>query len=218
MSSKVDVQDYVGKRFGYLTVIGEANPKSSYSNRFLLRCDCGAIIEDIPSKIIKGIRKSCGKCEYHINHQRIDGRTTRFPRTHKIWLGMLYRCENEKSISYKHYGGRGIKVCDEWKDYSKFEEWVRSKGGLIEGMSIDRIDNDGDYCPENCRIATRKIQSRNTSKNVFITFNGETMCLIDWAEYLKIDYKALCKRYYRGWSVERMLTEPAKKKSRTVRA
>lgn len=212
MSGKVNIQDYIGKKFGYLTVMGKSNPKSSYSNSFLLRCDCGAVIEEKPSKIIKGLKKSCGKCEYHINRQRIDGRTVRTPRTHKIWLGMLRRCENKKAAEYKYYGGRGIRVCEEWHDYLKFEEWANSSIGLENNLSIDRIDNDGDYCPENCRITTREVQSRNTSRNAFITYDGKTLCLIDWANYLNIDYKVLCKRYYRGWSVERMLTEPVHKK------
>lgn len=124
------------------------------------------------------------------------------------WFGsyrsMFGRCYREKNCSYKHYGGRGIKVCKEWHDIEKFEEWVLSSG-YVNGMSLDRIDLNKDYSPENCRWATPKQQANNRRNTVFLEYKGEKHIITEWAEIIGINRSTLNNRIYRGWTVEKAL-------------
>lgn len=131
-------------------------------------------------------------------------------KTHEYqsWGSMVTRCTNPKCRYWSHYGGRGIKICDRW--LSSFLDFLEDMGKCPEGHSLDRINNDGNYEPSNCRWATRAQQSRNTRQNVMLTFNGKTQCLTDWAEEIGMPFKCLHRRISRlGWSVERALTEPS---------
>jgi hypothetical protein len=123
---------------------------------------------------------------------------------------MKTRCGNPKDKAYARYGGRGIIVCPAW--VQSFPLFLTDMGERTEGMEIDRIDNDGPYCPFNCRWASRKQQMRNTSRTRMITLNGETLCLVDWAARMSISVSRVCNRLALGWSVERALTEPAHKR------
>lgn len=118
-----------------------------------------------------------------------DNKTGRFITIHgmkkskiyRVWSSMKERCYNKNNKRYKNYGGRCISVCDEWKkSFTDFYNWAQ-KNGYSDGLTIDRIDNNGNYCPKNCRWVTRKEQNRNYSKNHKITYNGETLCLSDMA-------------------------------------
>ena len=121
---------------------------------------------------------------------------------------MLYRCGNKRD---SNYGGKGIAVCEEWKDFTTFKGWALSHG-YDKGLTIDRIKNSEGYSPENCRWADRKTQNNNTSRNRLITFNGETKTMSQWAESVGITYDALKSRLNKhGWSVERALTTPMHK-------
>ena len=108
----------------------------------------------------------------------------------KIWRSMRRRCNNQSSSSYQRYGGRGISVCDEWNNFETFYRWAISNG-WADGLSIDRIDNDRGYSPDNCRFASRKEQSRNRRTNVSITVNGITKLQIEWAELLGLSYNTI---------------------------
>lgn len=120
---------------------------------------------------------------------------------------MKYRCKSNKG-QYAHiYSNKGIKVCEEWQDFEPFYEWAMNNG-YSDALTIDRIDSDGDYCPENCRWVDMKVQSNNTSRNVYIEFEGECHTLAEWADIVGISYSGMANRYKRGWSVERMLTTP----------
>lgn len=121
-----------------------------------------------------------------------------------IWRTMIQRCSNKNAFNYKHYGGRGIIVCREWMI---FENFYRDMGDIPEKMTIDRIDNNGNYTPENCRWATRKKQANNTRRNYFITYNNKTQTVAEWARELDINYSTLHKRIRRGWNLERALSE-----------
>lgn len=105
-----------------------------------------------------------------------------------VWLNMMKRCSDPNKDHYERYGGRGITVCQEWKDVATFAEWAYANGYAKE-LQIDRINNDGMYCPENCRFVDRKQNLRNMSKNVFLDINGERKCLSEWAEYYGVNYK-----------------------------
>ena len=118
------------------------------------------------------------------------------------WSNMIQRCTNPKHPSYPRYGGRGITVCADWRDGAKFIKWAYDNGFKV-GLSIERIDNDGNYCPENCRWATRKEQQRNRQVNHRVTYGGETKCLTEWAEILGMNPATLHHRLERaGLTVE----------------
>lgn len=122
---------------------------------------------------------------------------------------MRRRCYDENSINYNYYGLRGITVCDDWKDdFEKFKEWALSSG-YDSTLTIDRIENDKGYSPENCRWIGAKEQARNRRSNNVITFNGETHTAVEWEEKLGFSRGTISRRIRsRGWSVERALTEP----------
>ena len=154
---------------------------------------------------IKGM--NTGKQNIHYVH----GETK--TRLHKIWGCMHERCERVKHPHYDAYGGRGINVCDEWKEYLPFAEWARNNGYTDE-LTIDRIDVNGNYEPENCRWATRKEQSLNKRSNVFLEYNGKRKTLGEWAEEYNINRTTLTNRLRRKWSVEKSLTYPVGEKYR----
>lgn len=124
------------------------------------------------------------------------------------WRNMKSRCYNPNDRGYARYGGRGIKVCDHWLVYENFrEDWLRM-GGDPDGTDIDRIDNDGDYCPENCRRVTHRVNVRNTHRRREITWQGETKHYLEWAEVLGINHDTLRSRVFRRkWPLERAMTE-----------
>lgn len=126
---------------------------------------------------------------------------------HRIWCCMKHRCGNPDNSAYKHYGARGIRVCDRWlKSFETFCSDMGPRPSLRH--SIDRIDNDGNYEPGNCRWATRSEQARNTRRTISVAFRGDVMCLKDWAAVLGIPYDTIKKRLRMGWAVERALSEP----------
>lgn len=135
-------------------------------------------------------------------------------RTHRAWSNMRTRCTNANRNRYANYGGRNITFDTRW---SVFENFLADMGECPPGMSLDRIDNDGDYAPGNCRWATAKEQANNTSRNTFITYDGETKTIAEWADELSIGigYKALFRRLNDPkWTVERAFTQPVRKNGR----
>ena len=116
-------------------------------------------------------------------------------RIYNVWRSMLQRCYYKNNDNYKWYGGRGIRVCEEWSEsVSAFADWAYANG-YNDSLSIDRIDTDGDYCPENCRFVPMKDQARNRRKNATITCFGKTQTIAAWAEEIGVDSKALYRRY-----------------------
>ena len=129
-------------------------------------------------------------------------------RLHKIWHSMYCRCYYKSTNQYKHYGGKGIKVCDEWKHmdgFINFYNWAINNG-YDEELTLDRIDNEKDYTPENCRWVTSKFQSNHKTNNVFHTFKGETKTSKQWCEQYNISQTTLNDRLKRGWTLEQALT------------
>ena len=125
--------------------------------------------------------------------------------THSCWTELNARCRNTKHRQWRQYGGRGIRVCERWR---KFENFLADMGERPEGMTLDRINNDGNYEPGNCRWATQAAQTRNYSRNHMLTHRGLTLCMTEWAELLGITRSAIWQRLKRGWSVERALSKP----------
>ena len=201
--------DLTGMRFGRLKVLRKDGHSGSGKIVWKCLCDCGNQVTVIGSNLRKGTTQSCGcYCrERHTIHGECES------RLYQIWHGMMQRCNSHRSKVYSDYGGRGIMVCEEWHDFAKFREWAMVNGYDESAeqwkCTLDRRDNDGNYCPENCRWVTYKEQGLNTRANNRITFNGETMTLTEWADKIGIKRSTLCTRLKTyGWPVERALTEP----------
>jgi len=141
--------------------------------------------------------------------------TTKFRHPHKLKLKWVYRnmvnrCHKPGTRRYECYGGRGISVCQEWKrEPTSFFEWAASHG-YAPGLQINRKDNDGNYCPENCNFVTQTVNQNNTRRNHFIEWNGERKTIADWARQLGMSDRVLNKRIIHGWSVEKMMTQPVR--------
>lgn len=123
-----------------------------------------------------------------------------------VWQGIKARCINKKSKGYRYYGARGIRVCDRWLSFDNFLADMGKKPRPGRDCSIERIDTNGDYSPENCKWATLKEQHANKKNTVRLTFNGETLSLPEWALKLGIKRTTLATRLFKGWTVERTLT------------
>lgn len=131
---------------------------------------------------------------------------------YRVWDGIIQRCYNKNAKNYHNYGGRGISMLDEWRnDFSSFEQYCLANG-WVHGLQIDRIDNNDGYYPYNIRFVTRKQNLRNKRTNHMITFNGETLCQVDWCKRYNIDDSTLWRRLTSGWSVEDALTKPKQKR------
>ena len=173
-------------------------------------CDCGAAVTVAGKYLRNGDTKSCG-C-YNKDRTKAMGKNNKIhgdtgTRLWYIWKNMLKRCNKPNDKSYVNYGGRGIKVCPEWQDYKVFKSWA-IRSGYSETLTIDRINNDGGYEPQNCRWVTMAVQSRNKRNNVLITYNGEILCLSDWAKKQGFGVDTLWHRLNKyNMGVERALTK-----------
>lgn len=212
-STKTNPEEYIGQKNNKLTVIGYEKPKEKGRLKLKCQCDCGNITYVYPYQFTNGKVKSCGcsRTGNTTNHSIKNGLSR--TREYHIWQGIKQRCYNPNADNYPRYGGRGIKMCNEWlNDVSSFIEWLNSLGGLQDGLSIDRINVNGDYSPDNCRLATLKEQSRNMRTNKMLTFNGRTHCIAEWAEILGMEAKLISNRLSKGWSIEKALTTPVQSK------
>ncbi len=199
--------DLTGQTFGRWTVLTRAGSTKNGRAAWLCRCVCGTEKIVAAGCLRDGKSKSCG-C---LNLEKIIERNTTHgmtgTRLYGIWTKMVQRTTNEKDERYEDYGGRGITMCEEWrKSFEAFKMWA-VENGYAENLTIDRINNDRGYSPDNCRWVTKKVQMRNTRRTHFLTFRGETKCITDWAEETGISRAVIDARINRlGWSVERALT------------
>lgn len=207
------MEDLINKKFNRLLVIRKVADKKTLLECL---CDCGKTVYTYPKDLISGNVKSCGcyrldrikklQSKHNMAHTRLYG----------IWKGLRQRCDFSWGKSYDRYGGRGIKVCDEWdNDFTAFYDWAISNGydenAPFGQCTIDRIDTNKDYCPENCRWVTLKEQANNRTNTLFYTYNNETHSLADWARIINIDYQTLYTRIHKKhWDIERALTTPSK--------
>lgn len=209
--------DHIGERFGRLLVVGEAEEKVVHGQQrsWICRCDCGKTTIVKGSNLRNGITNSCGCLALELASKRAKINAYKHGDSHerlyKIWLGMKERCLNPNTAHYDCYGGRGITLCEEWLDYPKFKEWAINNG-YNEGLTIDRIDVNGNYCPENCRWTTKKEQAQNRRTTLHITFNGEIKTIHEWSQIFGIREKLIWSRIYESnWSVEKALTTPVRR-------
>jgi hypothetical protein len=198
------VEEVIGKVYGRLTVLSKA--KSVNKRRMVLvRCSCEKATEKILAlnRLKIGDTASCGciRSENLTSRSLTHGLTKH--RLYQTWANMLYRCENPKARNYADYGGRGIIVCDRWKDVSKFIEDMFPTH--LEGLTLDRKDNSKGYSPENCRWISPHGQNRNMRSNVNVTLDGKTKCLKDWCGELGMNYGTVKQRIKTGKTVEEAL-------------
>lgn len=206
-------KDITGQKFGKLTVLkldhteqrflkNKPTVKNGLMYFYLCECECGNKIIVNKDNLIKNNTKSCGclkHLSYHISHNQSK------TRLYNIYIKMKARCLNANNPAYVNYGGRGIKICKEWQDnYINFYNWAMSNG-YNENLTIDRINNNGDYEPSNCRWVDRKIQANNTRRNHFLTYNNKTHTLAEWSKLLKINYNTLKGRLVTGHPIEQIL-------------
>lgn len=187
----------IGQKFGRLTVIKECKERDKYKKRiYECQCDCGNITYVTGCNLRNGNTKSCG-CLKHKGYTIKHGQS--HTRLYYTWRNMKSRCYNKNNKRYKDWGGRGIVVCDEWLDnFQAFYSWSMSNGYKL-GLTIDRIDNNKGYSPENCRWVDIKTQCNNTNRNVYLTYNGKTQTMKQWSEELNISYNTIICRHRKGW-------------------
>lgn len=205
--------DLTGQRFGRLVVLAEAGRDSQQRKLWLCQCDCGNQTVVRGSNLGPGKTVSCGCHRRTMDRHRVTDKSIwkDNPKLYSVWTQMKNRCENPSNVNYKNYGSRGITVCEEWRnDYRAFREWAMCHG-YSDGLTIDRIDNDVGYCPENCRWVPHKEQERNRRNNHRVSFRGEVHTLSEWEEITGISQRTIRLRLKAGWSVERALTEPVHK-------
>ena len=190
-------KDLTGRRFGKLIVTGIAERGQKAGVRWKCKCDCGSTTIARSSDLNNGHRKSCGCLTHGMSKSRV----------YRIWHNIKSRCENPNCPEFRDYGGRGIEVCEEWKNsFVAFRDWALANG-YRDDLTIEREDNDGNYCPENCRWATKKEQANNRRSAHLVTYNGETCSITEWAEKTGIKMNTILWRLNHGWPVERALTE-----------
>lgn len=202
------LMNLVGQRFGRLTVIAEAQRRGK-ARYWLCRCDCGKEREYFLGNLRRGVSQSCG-C---ISTERINA----YNRTHgltssleyPVWYDMIRRCEGRFEAGKHFYQDRGIKVCDRWKGENGLLNFVEDMGPRpSQKHSLDRIDNDGNYEPNNCRWATHLEQMGNIRSNHNLEYNGKIQCMAAWSRETGISVSGIQKRLKKGWSIEKALTTP----------
>lgn len=199
-----NVKDLTGKKFGNLTVLSIFDRKGKSKRvRWLCLCDCGKKVPVFGCNLTKGNSTKCSEC----GQKRSHGLSA--TKLYRVWGGMKSRCNNQKDEAYHNYGGKGIRVCDEWNnDYVVFNEWAKSNG-YKSGLTIERKDCNGNYCPENCTWIPKSDQSNNTSRSIRIEFEGKIMTLKDWSVHLNVPYARIQSRIkQRGWSIEKTFKTP----------
>lgn len=206
-----------GRRFGRLTAIERvASPKAQAQWRCV--CDCGKETVVRSQDLRNGHTKSCGCYGLEVSVSHTPSFFTHKEsksRLYRVWIGIKERCNNCKNKDYSYYGGRGIKACPEWdKSYLAFRDWALASG-YRDDLTIDRIDVNGSYCPENCRWVDMKTQMNNTRANRKITQNGETRTMAEWAERTGIAYETIRYRATSGKPADDVLRLPQKRREKS---
>lgn len=203
--------DIAGQRFGRLTVIVRQRDPKDGKMKWRCQCDCGRERLARGTDLRRGIVKSCGcmKTRYANGERKT--------RLYSIWVGMNARCGSPNSPRYMNYGAKGIRVCEDWKrSFLIFQKWAES-AGYTDELTIDRIDNSGDYEPNNCRWTTVKVQNNNRSTCDFITAFGKTQTLSQWAAEKGIKQRTLYSRIHlQHWPIEKALTQSVQKHTKSA--
>lgn len=200
--------ELIGKRFGRLVMVGIADDYISSTGgvhkRVLCKCDCGKHTVVHKEHLLSSATRSCGCLRKNSGrkiHQEIH------TKLYRIWGNMCNRCSNPNNPAWGRYGGRGIFVCDEWKKYESFRDWAKSSG-YEKSLTIDRIDNNKGYNPENCRWASVAEQNNNKSNNHYVEYNSMVKTIAQWSKETNIPYKLLHHRIVGlKWDIHKALTQ-----------
>lgn len=207
-NSKYWSPDWIGKKFNKLTVLDIERVQQGKYVRWMwtCKCDCGNVKKIRGEYVVSGHTKSCG-CNVLNNKSAMTHGESK-TRLHMIWARMRERCSKTLTSPHKRYAGRGIKVCKEWDNYEAFASWAMSNG-YNDTLSIERINNNWGYCPENCKWIERGLQARNRRTTMWVEYNGERMSLAEACEIAGMPYKQVFARIrYMDWSVEDALSIP----------
>ncbi len=201
--------DLTGRKFGILTVIARADVAASHVHWNCV-CDCGNTCRVSGINLRRGATKSCGCRQARVKHGR--ARRGQWTPEYSAWNSVMTRCYNKNDKGYQYWGGRGIRVCSRWHDVNNFIADMGPRPSPLH--SIDRIDNDGDYEPSNCRWATSKQQTDNRRNSRLIEFDGRTQTLAQWASEVGLAWGTIAHRIRQGWSIERALRTPVARRRR----
>lgn len=186
-------KDWTGEKVGDLTVIGLGKKYKNGKITWDCRCKCGRVVRRISFDLSHKRATHCSKCANRVS-QIVHGMTG--TKIYQVWQGIKARCYNPNNNSYKNYGGRGIRLCDDWKsDFQVFYDWAVSNG-YKEGLSIERLDVNGNYCPDNCSWIPMSDQAKNTRANVFIEHGGERETLSEWNRVYGLPLNTVSQRYH----------------------
>lgn len=206
-------KDYSGMRFGKLTVLRLSYVRKGHKY-YTCQCDCGRIKDICGSHLATGASRSCGCMVREATIRRNTTHGQSKTRLFSIWSSMRERCSNKNLKAYKWYGGRGITVCPEWNEsFENFKDWSM-KNGYSESLSIDRINNDGNYEPNNCRWVGAKEQARNSRNNHVVTINGVSKIITEWFEESPVTHTTIYQRIKDGWEVQDAIMKPDQRKNR----
>lgn len=196
--------EMIGQRFGKLVVVSQAGANQHQKMTWVCRCDCGGESTPTTGGLRSGRTKSCG-CEKRKGNRLTHGK--RHTSTYTVWCNMRARCDNPQHPAYQNYGGRGVSYDPRW---SSFQEFLADMGERPSGLTLDRIDNNGNYEKSNCRWTDRKTQMRNTRVNHWVEIGGEKKCLKDWCAEFGTNMAAVYRRLELGWSMEEALSAPSR--------
>ncbi len=194
--------DLTGQKFGRLTVLSQA-PNHTGRCAWNCVCECGNHVIAITKSLRNGDKQSCGCLNEELAKDRKTKHGETGSRLFVIWVNMRRRCQNLKDAAYDNYGGRGITITSDWDEFADFKKWA-DESGYAPTLTLDRIDVNGNYCPENCRWISDLEQARNMRKN--IRYNGK--CVAEWCDELHINRHTVYTRIERGWPVEKALFSP----------
>lgn len=216
-------RDLTGLRFGRIYIVKYSHHYKG-SIYWLCKCDCGNESIAKGTSLNYGSTKSCGcgsanqavkNCEKYRNKIRVPSPYSR--KLKDLFRNMNDRCYNNKNKRWKNYGGRGIKVCDQWRNNRRgFYSWA-IKNGYSPSLQIDRIDVDGNYEPANCRFVDAITQMNNTTYNRFVDWMGQRKTVSEWARQLDVTPSAIAHRLNRGWSLDRVMTQPFRRNNAAAR-
>jgi len=206
----------VGKKYGMLTVISLCGEDKNNHMKVKCKCDCGNETIKLAYMVLQGHTGSCGCNKYKPMIKASTKHGKRFTRIYRTWGNMKTRCYNKNSSFYNVYGGRDIRVCHEWKsNFISFYNWAISNG-YSDDLTIDRINNNGNYEPNNCRWATNIKQANNRRNNVFVSFHGEKMTVSEISRKYGLKSSTLYGRIRRGIEIESYIKERADAKKAVI--
>jgi hypothetical protein len=207
------MKDITGQRFGKLVVLKvdhlDLRRRSWWWH---CKCDCGSTCIIDGHSLRSGNTQSCGCLRLERLSEKLFVHGKSKDPLYDVWIALKARCLDSNNTNFVHYGGRGITVCDDWLEFVPFQDWALDSG-YKKGLSIDRIDNNKGYYPENCRWVSHKVNNRNKRNNHLVTYKGETKIVTVWAESLNMPPSVLMHRLNQyKWSVEKAIETPYKPK------